>query len=138
MVAPGRYRLRLSGAGLRAEAELDVALEQRVLDEGVTLEDVKAQERIGLQIRDAISRARRIEAQAAEETDDEALRAVRAEVLVALRTARGTYQQPMLLDQLGYLAGIVRGADQAPGRDVEERLAEWEAQLADLDSRLRR
>lgn len=138
MVAPGRYRLRLSGGGLRAETELDVALEQRVLDEGVTFEDVKAQERVGLQIRDAISRARRIEAMAAEETDDEAVRAVRAEVLAALRTARGTYQQPMLLDQLGYLAGIVRGADQAPGRDVEERLAEWEAQLADMDSRLRR
>lgn len=138
MVAPGRYRLRLSGGGLRAETELDVELEQRVLDEGVTVEDVKAQERVGLQIRDAVSRARRIEAVASEKTDDEAVRAVRAEILAALRTARGTYQQPMLLDQLSYLAGIVRGADQAPGRDVEERLAEWEAQLADMDSRLRR
>ncbi len=138
MVAPGTYRLRLAGGGQRAEAVLEVGLEQRVLAEGITPEDVAMQERIGLQIRDAIGRARRIEADAAAETEDADEQALRAEILAALRTARGTYQQPMLLDQLTYLAGIVRGADQRPGRDVEERLAEWEAQLADFESRLRR
>ncbi len=138
MVAPGSYRLRLSGAGQRAEAVLEIGLEQRVLAEGVTPEDVAMQERVGIQIRDAISRARKLEAEASAETDDADEQALRAEILAELRTARGTYQQPMLLDQLGYLAGIVRGADQRPGRDVEERLAEWEAQLADMESRLRR
>jgi hypothetical protein len=50
-----------------------------------------------------------------------------------LVTAQGTYRQPMLIDQIGYLYGVVRRADQLPGRDVFERLEELRAEKAKLE-----
>ena len=42
-------------------------------------------------------------------------------MLAALETAEGTYQQPMLIDQIEYLASMLAGADQRPGADAFER-----------------
>lgn len=43
-------------------------------------------------------------------------------------TPPGTYMQGMLQSQLGYLNGMLSRADQAPGRDVYERLEELKAE----------
>ena len=53
-----------------------------------------------------------------------------------LMTRPVRYSQPMLLDQLGYLASNLDTADQPPGRDARERYAELRGQLDDLLSRL--
>ena len=49
-----------------------------------------------------------------------------------LETAKGTYQQPMLVAQLSYLASMLDRADQRPGKDARIRIDELEAWLARL------
>jgi GDP-D-mannose dehydratase len=51
-----------------------------------------------------------------------------------LVTAKGTYMQPMLISQVNYLYGIVRRADQVPGRDVYQRLQTLQAEKAELEA----
>ena len=41
-----------------------------------------------------------------------------------LVTPQGTYMQPMLQSQTGYLNGMIGRADQMPGKDAYERLEE--------------
>ena len=45
-------------------------------------------------------------------------------VLDKLKTKEGIYPQPMLADQISYLYNMLNSADQAPGRDAEERYVE--------------
>ena len=60
------------------------------------------------------------------------------QALAALQTAEGTYRQPMLIAQVSYLASMLRGADQRPGRDAYARFEELAAQLAALREQLAR
>jgi hypothetical protein len=53
-------------------------------------------------------------------------------------TATAIYPRPMLLDQIGTLAGILDRADQKPGRDAYERLAELTTRLDRIDKDVER
>ena len=46
------------------------------------------------------------------------------------------YSQPMLVDQLSYLASNLDAADQPPGRDAMERYDELRGQLDEILKRL--
>ncbi len=46
------------------------------------------------------------------------------EVYNLLVTTKGTYMQPMLIDQARYLQSMLGRADQVPGRDAYDRLNE--------------
>jgi photosystem II stability/assembly factor-like uncharacterized protein len=138
MVAPGTYALRLRAGDREARAVLEVRLDPRVLAEGLGEDEVREQERIALGIRDQLSRARALAARIVRLRDGaDAGERERFDALRELLVARGgAYPQPRLIEQLQYLAGIVDGADQRPGRDVGERLAEWTAALDEIERAL--
>jgi hypothetical protein len=117
---------------------LEVRLDPRVLAEGLGEDEVREQERIALGIRDQLSRARALAARIVRLRDGaDAGERERFDALRELLVARGgAYPQPRLIEQLQYLAGIVDGADQRPGRDVGERLAEWTAALDEIERAL--
>jgi hypothetical protein len=70
--------------------------------------------------------SRRLE-EAADGSDAAAgLSTVRSELVTAQGMA---YPQPMLLDQIRYLYGMLTGADQAPGNEAYARYAELAAWL---------
>ena len=46
-----------------------------------------------------------------------------------LVTSPGTYRQPMLSAQTGYLNGMLSRADQQPGKDAYDRFEELKAQF---------
>jgi len=121
LVAGGIYRARLTAGEWSATRPFDVRLDPRVLETGrAAPEDAAELERLALAVRDAMSEARgaaaRIEAALGEEPDP------RLEVVQnALVTGEVRYSQPMLIDQLLYLYRALDVADQAPGREAEER-----------------
>ncbi|MBN1939652.1 MAG: hypothetical protein JW843_08700 [Candidatus Aminicenantes bacterium] len=152
MVPPGMYRVRMTTGGWSGEKTLSVVLDPRLAASAVTVEDLKEQERLLIEIlklqAEARSTAARVESElkAAEEAAKipgqagnrardraVALRSLRAEMV----TAGGRYPQPMLLDQIGTLAGRLDQADQKPGRDVYKRYEELAGFLERIKTALR-
>ena len=120
-------------------------MDPRVRDLGVTADDLVAQETLALAVRDLLSRARRLEAGLAAEADsleavaspDAAAAGRLGEVrraLARLRTVEGiAYPQPMLLDQIGYLYGMVARGAQRPGSDAFRRYEELVIRLDGIE-----
>jgi hypothetical protein len=147
MVAPGQYRVRLTMGDWSEEREFQVRMDPRVLQEGVTAEDVQAQLELSLKVRDALSQARDAAGRltkAADAEDGAALvdRPELEEIRSQLVTKAVRYSQPMLVDQLSYLYGNLGTADQKPGRDAYLRFEtlsqELEEILGKLDEVLKR
>ena len=49
-----------------------------------------------------------------------------------LLRSKGSYTQPMFISQVNYLLGIIKGANQLPGRDVYERYEELAGEFEKL------
>jgi len=124
LVAPGRYRARLTSGEWSAVRSFDVKLDPRVVATGrATDADAAEQERLALEVRDALSAARKAAARidtALENAPDPRLEAARS----ALVTGEIRYSQPMLIDQLLYLYRALDVTDQAPGNEAEQRYEE--------------
>jgi photosystem II stability/assembly factor-like uncharacterized protein len=126
LVKPGEYTLRLSVDGDTLEQTLRIRTDPRVTEAGISDSDIGAQVDLHLQVVALLDEARRLaaalEAGKPAESEHSASRAAAVEeALVALETAEGTYQQPMLIAQIAYLSSMLRQADQRPGRDAYER-----------------
>jgi hypothetical protein len=124
-----------------------ILMDPRIEADGVTSADLKAQERIILDVLALQARAREIAAKVEKEkirltaavaSGGPSAKAAKADLakVEALRaklvTAGGRYPQGMLLDQIGYLASLLDGADQKPGRDAYVRMEELTAALDDI------
>ena len=142
LVAPGNYRVRFVAGPVERTVALEVRIDPRVAADGVTREDLVAQEEFGVQVLAALRRARRLSARIRElraglaerneagEAGAERVDEVLAGVQRRLDDTDGPYPQPMLIAQLRYLAGMLDRADQRPGADAYLRLAELEGELA--------
>jgi photosystem II stability/assembly factor-like uncharacterized protein len=143
MVAPGTYTVRLTVDGKAMEESFALQLDPKVAASGVSLADVRMQETVALDIVALLSDVKRMSHEVqqkqkalkgkANPTAEERAQLAELEQLEQqLETAEGTYRQPMLVDQVGYLYNVIRRADQEPGRDVYERLAELKSARAKL------
>jgi len=133
MVAPGTYDLTLSRGDRSVSQSVEVRADPRVLRHGTTKEDIQAQIALLLDIRDLLSEARQFtadleqehatlsEAKSGEQADRARLTAVETALSKVKTEDEGFYQQPMLVDQVRYLYGMLNDADQAPGQDAVER-----------------
>jgi hypothetical protein len=54
--------------------------------------------------------------------------------LAELKTADLVYPQPMLTDQIAYLYNMISRADQAPGKEAEDRFEELSAKFTSLSA----
>ena len=54
----------------------------------------------------------------------------------ALNTKKGTYMQPMLIDQIRYLQSMLSRADQKPGKDAYIRFEELRKEFYSLKEQL--
>ena len=129
-------------------------IDPRVAADDVTMADLEEQFALNIRIRDAIIQAQNAVVHleegktqmavgaemggAAEQRANIALEAL-AEIERAMVTINeGSYQQPMLVDQLSYLYGMTSRADQKPGQDAYERLEVLEEELGRRIMTLRR
>ena len=116
----------------------------RVLAQGTTLTDLDEQVDFELVVVDLLSEVRKFENEVAKEHDDlesksdeltpdEASRLLLVtDVLNQVKTADIIYPRPMLTNQVSYLYNMVSNADQAPGIEAADRLAELSAKFAEL------
>ena len=133
LAAPGRYQVRLSLGDWSETSPFELRFDPRIVTEGVTARDVEAQLALSLAARDALSRARKAAARVETLLEDEQGGEEHTKRLEKIKGALATepirYSRPMLVDQLAYVYYNLDTADQAPGRDAEERLEELTAAL---------
>lgn len=132
--SPGTYTVRLKIGAQQLEQRFNLKLDPRVEESGVTLAEVKEQEKIALEVIDLLSTARRklakIKENLKEAKIDKLLDIKQLEQLEAeLLTEEGSYRQPKLIDQINYLYSVIRNSDQAVGEDVKVRLEELKKEL---------
>ncbi len=138
LVSPGEYMVRLTVDGDTQEQAFKVKPDPRVIAEGITIEDMKEQERVALECVSLLNNAKRklerIESEKKslnEKTADTKL-AELTQMINRLKTTEGRYQKPALISQISYLFSMLKQADQRPGKDAYKRLEDLKTQLQAL------
>ena len=130
LVAPGDYAVRLTINGESQEKMFKVKPDPRVLAEGISIEDMKEQERLALECVSLLNKVKRhLESleQEKKSLDDKNMQDKVDELNASinkLKTAEGRYQKPALISQISYLFSMLKQADQRPGKDAYKRLTE--------------
>ena len=120
VAAPGKYTVTMNVNGKTESQSFELLADPRIAKSGVTQKDLEAQEKFALEVRDLLSRAKKLAAEEDRPKD-------------ALLNADGPYPQTMLIDQIRYLASMIDQADHRPGRDAYQRYEELKEQLEILD-----
>jgi hypothetical protein len=144
LAKPGSYTARLTVGDDVAEQSFELVVDPRVLQQGTTLNDISAQVELSLQLVALLSESRKLEKRLSDEQEDldgkgddrseadqERLEQINA-VLEELKTADMVYPQPMLTDQIDYLFNMINTADQAPGKEAEDRFEVLALQLLEV------
>ncbi len=143
--APGEYSVRLSIDDQVFIQSFTLLPDPRL--EGVSIEDMKAQEKLSLQVRDLLSESKQLADQISKRrksltellerqedqnlfNEDNKLKSFESQLL----TAEGPYMTPMLIDQINYLASMLDRADQMPGKDAYERYDELRKKLQGIQA----
>jgi len=155
MVPPGKYSVRLTSGGQTITRTFDLRSDPRVAADGVTDGDIE-QVKFQLQVRDAISDARKLQ-QGIEQAMakaglkpqlapgavgsspgttkyDSPLQALYAKVV----DTPGIYTQGMLITQLSNIQRMVTQADQKVGKDAYDRYADLVKELAAIEAQLKK
>lgn len=138
MVAPGQYFVRLSAAGKEMTQSFNILPDPRVIKNGISIEDMMAQEDLCLKVRSLQSEANQLLESAKKGKVNSKTKAgseAADDILKALQTANGRYMKPQLLAQLSYLRSMLDRADQRPGKDAYDRYTELETQLKKLSAK---
>ena len=146
MVAPGQYEIRLTVGNKSYMQSFNLLKDPKLENTDISLDDIKAQEKLTLQIRDLQDTSRQVAAKIESRRKELAELGKDGKVpkkyakedkqLVGfeqeLVTSEGIYMTPMLIDQLNYLASMLNRADQRPGKDAYDRYQELESKLYKL------
>ncbi len=144
MVSTGTYKARFTIGDQVLEKEFNVRLDPRATL--VNDADVKMQEALALSVRDfqgevaklikAVNDERKaldnsLNQERASKRDQRRKEALDA-VYYQLVTPPGTYMQPMLSAQAGYLNSMIGRADQQPGKDAYDRFEELKSKFQQI------
>lgn len=139
MVSPGQYKATLRSGDWAQTVPVKILMDPRIEGDGVTVEDLRAQEEISLKVlnlqKEATELAGIIDAELKRIRTEEKADGKKSQhsnpmekSLLSIRdrlvTAEGIYPTPRILDQINYLYGMLDQADQKPGQDVYIRLKE--------------
>ncbi|MFC1725452.1 WD40/YVTN/BNR-like repeat-containing protein [candidate division KSB1 bacterium] len=136
MAVPGTYFAELAVGDRIMKKKFTVKIDPRVAADGVTQADMVEQFNLSLKIQDLQNRANRTERDVrnalkkAGGSKKKKLENIHAQ----MATARGTYQTPMLLDQIRYLYSMLNRADQKPGNHAYIRYNELVKLYADVSA----
>ena len=163
LVAPGKYSVKLTAGDVTQTRTFEVRVDPGVVKDGTTVADLVEQQEFLLRLRDTIAEATRARQQIeqamtktgvqpppapgpGESTTDQIERLAKsAEASAKLQalwarivTARGTYEQPMLLDQLNSINRVESGADQKVGMESRRRYDDLVKELRAIQLELAR
>ncbi|MEO5896192.1 MAG: hypothetical protein ABIS06_10855, partial [Vicinamibacterales bacterium] len=161
LAAPGKYTAKLKAGAAEDTRSFEIQVDPGVTRDGTTVADLVDQQNFLLSLRDTIGQATqlRTELQAAmlkanvqpaaspgpgesttqlvEKLQMEGTPAAKLQALWArLVSAPGTYQQPMLTDQLNSISRVESAADQKVGAESRRRLADLTKELKSIQSEL--
>jgi hypothetical protein len=144
LARPGTYSARLTVGDYVMETSFDLLADPRVLEQGTSLDDVNAQVDLSLRLVEMLTEARQLEKRLSDEkeefeekgdaisdSDQQRLDQLNA-VLSELKTEDIIYPQPMLTDQISYLYNMINTADQAPGKEAEDRFEVLTTKLLEI------
>lgn len=145
-VPPGRYTAHLQVPGSAPMVvPVEVRLHPDLVADGISSADLEARYALGRRVQELAeeTRALRTEVEsaraAARRVDDRAREGALARLEERIVTRAGqSYAQPMLLDQISYLNGIVSRGDDRPHSDAFVRYDELRAELEAIRQELRR
>jgi photosystem II stability/assembly factor-like uncharacterized protein len=131
IVPPGRYTARLTVGTWTAAQPFDVRMDPRIEADGVTQADLVEQYEFNKTVAALQSEARELlqQVQAARQPAQGQRAQQIDELLASLTQRREAYPQPMLVEQISYLANMTASADQKIGKDATARLAELRSWL---------
>lgn len=131
MVAPGRYEVRMTAGSIRSTHHFQVLMDPRVTDAGITDEDVQLQLNLAIQVRDAISDARRAAVSVIEKlkAEGEAGKEELLKIQQRLITPAERYAEPQLIDRLRYLYSSLIRSDQKPPQHAMDRFQKLKSEL---------
>jgi len=140
LVPPGRYEFRFNIDGEILSQHGIIRMDPRVALDGVIQEDLQQQFEFSLNLLrmrgEAVEAVHHIDS-LAEESSDEALLNTLQKFRALLVTEEGdSYPQPMLMDQLRYLAGFTSRGDFRPGQDAYDRLRQLSSQIRKITGQL--
>ncbi len=156
MVPPGKYTVKLTSGGTVITRTLDLKSDPRVTADGVTDAAISEQVKFQLQVRDAISDARKLQVSLEAAMQKAGLKPQLAAALpgdspsntkydhplqalyARLVDTPGIYTQPMLLSQLANIQRMVTQADQRVGRDAHERYADLIKEMQAIEAQLKK
>jgi len=156
MVPPGKYTVRLtSGSGTIAKTFALIA-DPRVAADGVSDAAITEQVKFQLQVRDAISDARKLQQSIEQAMQKAGLKPGLAPALpgdspsntkysnelqrlyARVVDTPGIYTQPMLISQLNNINRMTTQADQRIGRDAHERYADLLKEMQAIEAQLKK
>ncbi|MBT8321732.1 MAG: hypothetical protein KJO90_08725, partial [Eudoraea sp.] len=148
LVKPGKYKVSISVAATYVVTDFEIVQDPRVLESGVTMEDISTQIDLQIKVRDKMSEALQLQDQlesklralkkagALSESNKERKTSIEG-ALAQLKTKEGIYRQPMLTAQWRYLYSMLSQADQVPGKDAYDRYEELTSWMEKVKSDLK-
>ena len=134
LVPPGIYQVRLNVDGKIFTQEARFRIDPRVTRDNVMQSDLQAQFEFGMELMktrgDAAAAVQRMDALIEDGADEAATQTAKRLRALLVTEVGDSYPQPMLIDQLRYLAGFTSRGDFRPGKDAYERLAQLQSDLA--------
>lgn len=143
LVSSGKYELVLHVNDEQLKQSFELLMDPRVVESGVSIEEVKKQEEISIRIIDLLSEAKKLSKKIqdeinnlenkheAENENKQRLSSLK-ELNAKMVNAKTTYPKQVFLSQISYLFGIINSADQLPGQDVYIRFEELKSQFKEL------
>ncbi len=144
-VPPGMYTIRLTAALQVQNQPIEIDLDPRLAAEGLTKAHLEEQYDLCKKVMALQTQARELLAKVdtlalpLNKKKEDKKRLTRTEIRLLeslnlirkeLVTDKGTYMQPMLLDQINYLFSMISRTDQRPGRDAWIRYEELVGKVA--------
>ena len=133
LVKPGKYKVTITIDGVSFSENLEIISDPRI---DLSTEVYEEQEKILLEIRDFMTEVRFFEDEVSKILINKPKNKKYLSISKKLNTEKGTYMQPMLIDQIRYLQSMLRRADQKPGEDAINRLKELKSEFYILKNKL--
>ena len=133
LVKPGKYKVTITIDGTSFSENLEIISDPRI-DLGT--EVYEEQEKILIEIRDFMTEVRLFENEVSKILINKPKNKKYLSISKKLNTDKGTYMQPMLIDQIRYLQSMLSRADQKPGEDAINRLKELKSEFYILKNKL--
>lgn len=154
IATPGTYTARITVDGQTSEASFDLIPDPRVTDQGINVTDLTNQTKMQLVISDLLSKARKLDVvsnaehralhgQYRGQSNEERGAAANADfdrvhaTIRTLGTPNIIYPKAGLVGMISYLYNINSDADQVPGKDSVDRLAELSAEFDAVEAAYR-